>query len=93
LHDLPTFRDAYRRTPLHRKEKLRAALEKAQPGAEQESSCDERDWANPDAVAWSRRGADAQIDHHLDLVTAIFARPEMTNLALAHVLRPPRRNH
>jgi hypothetical protein len=43
LHDLPTFRDAYRRTPLHRKEKLRAALEKAQPGAEQESSCDERD--------------------------------------------------
>jgi len=30
---------------------------------------------------------DAQIDHHLDLVTAIVARPEMTDFVVAHVRR------
>jgi hypothetical protein len=31
----------------------------------------------------SRLGADPQIDHHFDLVTAIFAGPKMTNFATA----------
>jgi hypothetical protein len=89
LHDPLTFRDAYRKRRCIAGRGF-VALEK--PNL-QESSCDELDWANHDAVAWFRRGADAQIDHHLDLVTAIFARPEVTDLALAHVLRPPRGNH
>ena len=39
------------------------------------------------------RGLTMHIDQHLDLVTTIFARPEMTDFVLAHVLRPLRRNH
>ena len=33
------------------------------------------------------RGVGAQIDHHLDLVTAIVARPEMTDFVVADVRR------
>jgi hypothetical protein len=46
-------------------------------------------------VMWqaSRRGINTRIDQHLDLVTTILARPEMTDFVLAHVLRPLRRNH
>jgi hypothetical protein len=43
-------------------------------------------------VMWqaSRRGINTRIDQHLDLVTTILARPEMTDFVLAHVLRPLR---
>jgi hypothetical protein len=46
-------------------------------------------------VMWqaSRRDINTRIDQHLDLVTTILARPEMTDFVLAHVLRPLRRNH
>jgi hypothetical protein len=33
------------------------------------------------------RGVGAQIDHHLDLVTAIVARPEMMDFVVADVRR------
>src|SRR5262249_52822936 len=45
---------------------------------------------------WScgeRVGTNTRIDQYLDLVTTIFAGPEMTDFVLAHVLRPLRRNH
>jgi hypothetical protein len=35
-----------------------------------------------------RRGVEAQIDGHLDLATAILARPDMTDFMVAHVCRP-----
>src|SRR5262249_70827 len=46
-------------------------------------------------VMWraSRYGMNTRIDQHLNLVTTIFARPEMTDFVLAHVLRPLPRNH
>src|SRR5262249_29282808 len=40
------------------------------------------------ALALSRRGVEKQIDGHLDLVTAILARPDMTDFVVAHVCRP-----
>src|SRR5262249_20708769 len=34
------------------------------------------------------KALETQIDGHLDLVTAILARPDMTNFVVAHVCRP-----
>jgi hypothetical protein len=34
------------------------------------------------------RGIDAKIDRHLDVSTAILARPDMTDFVLAHVCGP-----
>jgi hypothetical protein len=33
-------------------------------------------------------GIDAQIDRHVDLSTAILARPDVTDFVVAHVCRP-----
>jgi hypothetical protein len=49
--------------------------------------CDERDRTSSKPVAWFRRGIDLQIDSQLDLVTAIVARPGMTDLMVADVRR------
>ena len=49
--------------------------------------------AERDAAGWLRYGYRPQVDHHLEFMTAIFARPEMTDFALAHVLRPLRCDH
>jgi hypothetical protein len=42
------------------------------------------------ALAEFRCGVNTRINHHLDLVTAIFTRPEMTDFVFAHVRRPLR---
>ena len=39
-----------------------------------------------------RGGVDAQLNNHLDLVTAIVARPEMTDFVLGRICRPLRCN-
>jgi len=40
-------------------------------------------------LALCRRDVETQIDGHLDLVTAILAKPDMTDFVVAHVRRPP----
>jgi hypothetical protein len=45
-----------------------------------ECLCDDRRFK---ALVGSRRGIDPQIDRQLDLVTAIVARPEMTDFMVA----------
>ena len=39
-------------------------------------------------LALCRRDVETQIDRHLDLVTAILAKPDMTDFVVAHVCRP-----
>jgi len=52
------------------------------PSAERDCSRDDR--------PFNARGVNTRIDRHLDLVTAIFTRPEMTDFVFAHVCRPSR---
>jgi hypothetical protein len=54
------------------------------PSNPQECLCDDRRFR---ALVWSRCGVDPQIDCQLDLVTAIVARPEMTDFVVADVRR------
>src|SRR5262249_23906097 len=46
--------------------------------------------AGANALAEFRCGVNTRINRHLDLVTAIFTRPEMTDFTFAHVRRPLR---
>jgi hypothetical protein len=49
--------------------------------------------AERDAAGWLRYGYRPQVDHHLEFMTAIFARPEMMDFPIVHVMRSLRCDH
>jgi len=51
-----------------------------------------RGMLRPSTPWLSSNGVNTRINRHLDLVTAIFTRPEMTDFVFAHVRRPSRCN-
>jgi hypothetical protein len=57
------------------------------PYAERDCSRDDRPF---NALTEFQCGVNTRIDRQLDLVTAIFTRPEVTDFVFAHVRRPLR---